>query len=290
VGLALGLAWKALASLACLWGDILAGKLSVLVHWESPRTMLPAILGVRRQDRRGLVSRWGPLTDFTVRSHDLDAPTRLMSRGRREEAEDSPGGRSVVGFDGARRTGAQQLRSSLGSPIGRSLGRKRSVSLSLSLSLSLSRSLSVLFSSSPALPAPASVSREVEPSPSFSLTLSLYIGDPPHCAPRSSWPDVLVVPPGSPPDLAPRDTGRVRVGGGAGRDWARSRMPSCGPFAVIALRDESETGTTLAALPSTAKSVLQESGIGFQRVPVPRTVATKARKGRKGQGDDFLAA
>jgi hypothetical protein len=135
VGLALGLAWKALASLACLWGDILAGKLSVLVHWESPRTMLPAILGVRRQDRRGLVSRRGPLTDFTVRSHDLDAPTRLMSRGRREEAEDSPGGRSVVGFDGARRTGAQQLRSSLGSPIGRSLGRKRSVSLSLSLAL-----------------------------------------------------------------------------------------------------------------------------------------------------------
>lgn len=39
VGLALGLTWKPLDSLAGLWGDTLAGKLRVLVHCDRPRTI-----------------------------------------------------------------------------------------------------------------------------------------------------------------------------------------------------------------------------------------------------------
>lgn len=39
VGLALGLTWKPLDSLAGLWGDTLAGKLRVLVHCDKPRTI-----------------------------------------------------------------------------------------------------------------------------------------------------------------------------------------------------------------------------------------------------------
>lgn len=58
VGLALGLTWKPLDSLADLWGDTLAGKLRVLVHCDKPRTIFVNGTNVTRTTEMTRVRRW----------------------------------------------------------------------------------------------------------------------------------------------------------------------------------------------------------------------------------------
>lgn len=79
-GLELGLTLKPLVSLACLWGDILAGKLRVLVHWLRPRTIFPI---VSSQLTEALYVYMRALTEYSARVvHYIH--TRTARRERKE--------------------------------------------------------------------------------------------------------------------------------------------------------------------------------------------------------------